>query len=423
MALRVLLADESTTIKKVMQLALQDFAVEVKSVQSGIDVLEVAKSFQPDIIFADVLLQKKNGYEVCGDLKTNADSQQIPVVLMWSSFMDLDEQQAQNCRADRRLEKPFDVENLRQIILELVPKTRSQRLAHFLKFPETVTEPLAAEEHAKSQKSLPPKAAVAPKAPPPPPVPAAPTEPPPTTHPAWNMENFEDIGQFAEVVEREGHGDFEEAPPQPKPNPPSEEAGDDSLYVDLPPLDEGEEFEVKPIDDDFHEVRLAKKPGAAGPLPSPRTENPPELDLDANDLDATDGADDEAWSHQNLSRFKLDVASLEDEDVKLDLEEVTAPESLEHGDFLRHPETAPALTDFNEPTYHLPVDTDETAAIGLTGQLSADRLEQIVRAQSREIIETVVRRIARDVIPDLATKIIREELDRLLEDSPRESSP
>ena len=54
MALRVLLADESTTIKKVMQLALQEFAVEVKAVRSGLDVSEVARSFSPDIVFADV---------------------------------------------------------------------------------------------------------------------------------------------------------------------------------------------------------------------------------------------------------------------------------------------------------------------------------------------------------------------------------
>jgi len=50
MALRVLLADESSTIKKVMQLALSDFAVEVRSVPVGFDVLPVAQNFKPDIV-------------------------------------------------------------------------------------------------------------------------------------------------------------------------------------------------------------------------------------------------------------------------------------------------------------------------------------------------------------------------------------
>ena len=59
MALRVLLGDESATIKKVIQLALQDYSVEVKSVHLGLDILDVSRTFQPHIIFMDVLLQKK----------------------------------------------------------------------------------------------------------------------------------------------------------------------------------------------------------------------------------------------------------------------------------------------------------------------------------------------------------------------------
>ncbi len=145
MALRVLLADESVTIKKVIQLALQDFAVEVKAVPVGLDVLEVSKSFQPDLVFADILLQKRSGYEVCADLKKDAATAAIPVVLMWSSFMELDQRQVDSCGADGRLEKPFEVEALRKLVLELVPRTRSQRMAHFLEYPATMAAPLRQE--------------------------------------------------------------------------------------------------------------------------------------------------------------------------------------------------------------------------------------------------------------------------------------
>jgi two-component system, cell cycle response regulator len=136
MALRVLLADESSTIKKVFQLALQDFAVDVRPVNIGVDILSVAKSFQPDIIFADVLLQKKNGYDVCAELKVDAAMTAVPVVLMWSGFMELDEDKFEAARANGRLEKPFDVGSLRKLVQELVPKTGSQRLSQFLSFPK-----------------------------------------------------------------------------------------------------------------------------------------------------------------------------------------------------------------------------------------------------------------------------------------------
>ncbi len=137
MALRVLLADESSTIKKVFQLALQDYAVEVKPVALGVDVLSVAADFRPDIIFADILLQKKNGYEVCAELKSDDSLRSIPVVLMWSGFMELDRDKFEACEADGRLEKPFDVAQLRQVVQDLVSKTKTQSLSNYLEFPET----------------------------------------------------------------------------------------------------------------------------------------------------------------------------------------------------------------------------------------------------------------------------------------------
>ena len=136
MALRVLLADESTTIKRVMQLALHDFAVEVKSVPIGIDVLPVAKVFKPDIVFADVLLPKKSGYEVGKELKSDPETKNIPLILMWSSFMELDEAKAKESMAERRLEKPFEPDTLRSLITELVKKTQTNPISHYLKFPD-----------------------------------------------------------------------------------------------------------------------------------------------------------------------------------------------------------------------------------------------------------------------------------------------
>ena len=122
MALRVLLADESSTIKKAIQMALSEYSVEVKSVQSGLDVLAVAHSFKPDIILADVLLTKKNGYEVCAELKKDPGTRLIPVVLMWSSFLQLDRNQVTKVKADATLEKPFDTETLQGLVEKFVSK-------------------------------------------------------------------------------------------------------------------------------------------------------------------------------------------------------------------------------------------------------------------------------------------------------------
>lgn len=158
MALRVLLADESPTIKKVIQLALQDYSVEVKAVPVGIDVVPIAKVFQPDVIFVDVLLVKKSGYEVARDIKRDPELGKIPVVLLWNSLMGIDEVKAKDSGANKRLEKPFEVETLRSIIQELSPKTVSHPISSFLNFDEIDSIKEYRKESAENRQSVtPPK--------------------------------------------------------------------------------------------------------------------------------------------------------------------------------------------------------------------------------------------------------------------------
>ena len=135
MALRVLLADESTTIRKAVLMVLADYGPDVKAVPSGLDVLSVTKSFDPDIILVDVLLTKKNGYEVCLELKNDPATQRIPVILMWSNFMQLDAMQFLACRANDSVEKPFDADAFRNIIEKLLPNLKSHPLKGVLNLP------------------------------------------------------------------------------------------------------------------------------------------------------------------------------------------------------------------------------------------------------------------------------------------------
>jgi len=212
MALRVLLADESSTIKKVMQLALQDFAVEVKAVPIGLDVLQVARSFNPDIVFIDVLLAKKNGYEVAAELKGDSMLKKVPIVLMWSGFMELDEAKATASKIDRRLEKPFDAETLRSLVKDLVPPLGSNLISNYLSFPEMpemVDEPPAAKAPASAK--LPSS---------PPPMPTGKTKTQITVPTAEEPEELEmvDIDQLPKLEEVEEPEDFQSVP-LPKTHP------------------------------------------------------------------------------------------------------------------------------------------------------------------------------------------------------------
>src|ERR1044072_7434493 len=116
MSLKVLLADDSAAIKKVVQLSLQDYGVELKAIGSGKDVLDVARQFQPDIAFVDVLLPHKTGYDVASEIKKDPALSKTPVVMLWSSFMAFDEGKFKGSGADEKLEKPFEVAGLRALV-------------------------------------------------------------------------------------------------------------------------------------------------------------------------------------------------------------------------------------------------------------------------------------------------------------------
>jgi two-component system cell cycle response regulator len=425
MALRVLLADESTTIKKVMQLALQDFAVEVKAVHAGVDVLDVARAFLPDIIFADVLLQKKNGYEVCAALKADRELKTIPVVLMWSSFMDLDAAQARSCGAEARLEKPFDVETLRKEVLELVPKTRSQRLAHFLEYSPKLNEDLAGDPSARAAAA---QAAVQTQAmPPPPPSKPARATPPPVDA-SIRTRTAANIAPLPPT-----------APPIPEKSTWSMASFEDPTTLDATHDDEAESF--KPLELSQLGSNEAEHKDAA-----------PELNLET---ESGPHADDEAWSRQDLSHFKLDLPPISvgegREEFKIDMGEeefstpnfeLSSPPPEQHPSAYAEPaeahgndltleshEIANAADEIAMPLEPLDLEpgmdfipqaapSRSKSASSATpprgaDQMSAENLERIIRAQSREIIEQVVRKL----VPDLAATIIREELERLLEDT------
>ena len=122
MALCVLLADESPNILKAFQICLEDYSASITSVYSGEMALNQLQIEIPDIIFADILLPKKNGYQISHAVKTNPHLAHIPVVLLCNNFMSFAEDKLRGCRANGTLIKPFHKESLCSIIDELLIK-------------------------------------------------------------------------------------------------------------------------------------------------------------------------------------------------------------------------------------------------------------------------------------------------------------
>ncbi|MCA1591583.1 MAG: response regulator [Acidobacteria bacterium] len=114
---KLLLADDSTTIQKVVSLTFSDEGMEVIAVGDGDQAMrQLEDGTIPDIVLADVLMPGLSGYEVCRRIKSDSRFRHIPVVLLVGTFESLDEAEARRAGADEILTKPF------QSIRDLVSK-------------------------------------------------------------------------------------------------------------------------------------------------------------------------------------------------------------------------------------------------------------------------------------------------------------
>jgi CheY-like chemotaxis protein len=111
---KLLLADDSVTVQKVVDLTFADEGVEVIAVSDGEQALSKLETLVPDVVLADVFMPKVNGYELCRYIKGQERLRHIPVMLLVGSFEPFDEVEARRAGADDYLTKPF--QSIRQLV-------------------------------------------------------------------------------------------------------------------------------------------------------------------------------------------------------------------------------------------------------------------------------------------------------------------
>ena len=105
---KLLLADDSVTIQRVIELTFADEDVQVVAVGNGRDAIERVQRDRPDIVLADIGMPERNGYEVAAFVKGNPATAHIPVVLLTGAFEPIDEGRAREVGCDGVLVKPFE---------------------------------------------------------------------------------------------------------------------------------------------------------------------------------------------------------------------------------------------------------------------------------------------------------------------------
>lgn len=117
---RILVADDSVTIQKVIALTFAEEPFEVQSVGTGAEALELVKSWKPDIVLADVIMPQMNGYELCRAVKQQEETSSVPVLLLAGTFEAFDEEEAKSVGANDFITKPFESGELIEKVKKLI---------------------------------------------------------------------------------------------------------------------------------------------------------------------------------------------------------------------------------------------------------------------------------------------------------------
>jgi CheY-like chemotaxis protein len=104
---QVLVAEDSATMRKVLQLVLSGEGYYVVTAQCGDEAIRYAHASRPDIVIADLSMDGKNGYDVCSALKSDPALAGIPVLLLHGSAVVYDDAKAKAAQANGDILKPF----------------------------------------------------------------------------------------------------------------------------------------------------------------------------------------------------------------------------------------------------------------------------------------------------------------------------
>jgi len=104
---KILLADDSVTVQKIISLTFSDEGVEVLTVSSGDEAINQLQHMRPALVMADVSIPGKDGYQICEFVKNHPEMKKTPVILLVPPFEPFDAERARSIGADQFITKPF----------------------------------------------------------------------------------------------------------------------------------------------------------------------------------------------------------------------------------------------------------------------------------------------------------------------------
>lgn len=108
MGARILVADDSVTIQKVVELTFRKEDFVLTQARSGEEAIRKAKEMRPDLVLLDLVMPDMNGYDVCTALRTEPALRSVPIIMLAGTFDSFDQQRGTQAGANDVVTKPFE---------------------------------------------------------------------------------------------------------------------------------------------------------------------------------------------------------------------------------------------------------------------------------------------------------------------------
>jgi len=114
---KILIVDDEVHIRALLEQALEDLedeGVEVFLAREGEEGLRVAREEKPDLMFLDIMMPKKNGYEVCEEIKRDPELKDIYIIMLTAKGQAADRVRGEEVKANEYITKPFNPDEILQ---------------------------------------------------------------------------------------------------------------------------------------------------------------------------------------------------------------------------------------------------------------------------------------------------------------------
>ncbi len=113
--MKILIVDDEPHLRTLIQQALEDLedeGVDLFTASNGEEALETIREEEPNLVFLDVMMPRKNGFDVCHTVKKELGLNHIHIILLTAKGQEFDRQRGQEVGADLYMTKPFDPDAL-----------------------------------------------------------------------------------------------------------------------------------------------------------------------------------------------------------------------------------------------------------------------------------------------------------------------